>query len=375
MHIVQIVSTYPPYKGGMGNVAARYTSELQKKGHEISVLTPRYRFHDPYPKDGAVHRVKPMFSFGNSAFVPKMYSLLDHGDILHLHYPFYGGAELVGWYKFRHPEKPLVISYHMDNVGSGFIGLFFRLYRRLIMPWILKQADTIIVSSLDYVENSDLQPYLSKIQVEEIPFAISYDFTPIKAKSPHKAFRILFVAGLDKAHYFKGLHNLIDAVSLLVHEHQQGFTPTELELVIVGDGDKKSEYQKRIQEKNIESYVTFAGRVSDHRLIAEYREANVTILPSIDKSEAFGLVLIESMACGTPVIASNLPGVRSVVDHLETGLLVYPNDIADLAMAIDTLATNVDLYDKMQKNTQKIVEKRYRWPKVIEKLEQMYKNV
>ena len=375
MQITHIVSTYPPYRGGMGNVVANYVSELSKNGNEMMVLTPEYRFHDPYPVDGIVFRVKPFFTFRNSAFVPKMYSFLKKAEIIHLHYPFFGGAEIVAWYKYKHPKKPLVITYHMDNVGSGVMGIFFRFYKKLIMPLILRQADQIIVSSNDYGQNSDLSPFYHKLKISELPFGVSGDYSSIAAKAPHTSFRLLFVASLDKAHYFKGLDNLIEALYLLVNEKKQQLSDISLELVIVGDGDMKNHYLQKVKNKGLTDFVRFRGRISNYELIKEYREADVTLLPSIDRSEAFGLVLIESMACGTPVIASDLPGVRSVVDDKENGLLVNPADIADLALAIQTLASDKDMHDLMKKNAQEKVEEKYRWPKIIEKLEKIYRDL
>ncbi len=375
MHITQIVSTYPPYKGGMGNVVESYTKELLKKGHKVRVLTPQYRFHDPYPVQGEVRRVKPVFTYGNSAFVPKLYSCLKKTDVIHLHYPFFGGAETVALFKKLHPETPLILSYHMDTVGDGFLGAIFKLYRKFLFPLILKQADKVLVASKDYADHSALARYKEKVDIVEIPFGVSEAFQAKEQTEDKGPFRLLFVASLDKAHYFKGLHNLLKALSFLQNERKNFKEKRDLHLTIVGDGDQKRFYQGLVKELGLDHLVTFKGRISDSELVKEYKQAHLTVLPSIDQSEAFGLVLIESMACGTPVIASNLPGVRSVVDHLETGLVVHPNDITDLALAIETVVDNPEQYKAMQKASLEKVEKKYRWNKIAHTLEDLYKSV
>jgi glycosyltransferase involved in cell wall biosynthesis len=360
----------------MGNVAESYTKELEKKGCKISVLTPQYPFHDPYPVQGEVTRLKPLFTYGNSAFVPKFYSFLHETDIIHLHYPFFGGAEMVALYKKRYPKKPLVISYHMDTIGSGLLGAFFTFYRKLFFPFIIKQADKVLVASKDYAENSFLAKYNDKVDIVEIPFGVSHHFQE-KAADPSakKPFQLLFVASLDKAHYFKGLHNLLKALSFLANERKNFEKKRDLHLTIVGDGDQKRFYQDLVFDLGLKDLVTFKGKVSDSELANAYKEAHITVLPSIDRSEAFGLVLIESMASGTPVIASNLPGVRSVVDHQKTGLVVHPNDITDLALAIETIVDNPEKYKEMKKASVKKVESQYRWPKITENLIELYKSI
>ena len=143
-HIVHIVSTYPPYRGGMGNVAAQMVAGLKEKGARVNVIAPQYGHQPEDDTDaGNIHRLKPWFSYGNSAFVPNMYSLLKKADLIHLHYPFFGGAETVAWFKKKHPNIPLVITYHMDVEGSGLLKAFFQIYAKTFLPWILGKADKI----------------------------------------------------------------------------------------------------------------------------------------------------------------------------------------------------------------------------------------
>ena len=111
--------------------------------------------------------------------------------------------------------------------------------------------------------------------------------------------------------------------------------------------------------------------VVNEELVKAYQSSDLTILPSIDASEAFGMVLVESMACGTPVIASDLPGVRTVVSNV-TGLLVQPNLVDSLASAIDTFIKQPSQLIELRKASAERAEEKYGWPRIIDKLEQIY---
>ena len=114
--------------------------------------------------------------------------------------------------------------------------------------------------------------------------------------------------------------------------------------------------------------VEFVGGVSDEELVKLYQRAAVTVLPSIDQSEAFGIVLVESMACGTPVISSDLPGVRSVYENNVSGFSVAPKDIKALAEKISYVLDNPDKAREMGQAGRNLVEKRYDWNVIADKL-------
>jgi glycosyltransferase involved in cell wall biosynthesis len=104
----------------------------------------------------------------------------------------------------------------------------------------------------------------------------------------------------------------------------------EVSLLVGGDGESKQQYES-LARLRLGDRAQFLGDVPDELLPAYYRAADVVALPSTDRTEAFGLVLVESMACGTPVVASRLPGVRTLVQEGATGFLVEPGDAIDLA--------------------------------------------
>ena len=177
----------------------------------------------------------------------------------------------------------------------------------------------------------------------------------------------MLVAGLDVPHYFKGVELFIQAVLEL---------PAIVKGLIVGDGNLRSTYEQQVHKLDGENRILFAGRVSDAELPDYYRLADVTVLPSLTMGEAFGLVLVKSMACGTPVIASNLPGVRTVVDDGRDGYLVQPGDRADLQTGLNRiLSLPSAARQAMGAAGRRKVEQHYTWAKAGERLETIYRQL
>jgi glycosyltransferase involved in cell wall biosynthesis len=175
---------------------------------------------------------------------------------------------------------------------------------------------------------------------------------------------VLFVGGLDSAHYFKGVSVLIDALAYLDGVHA----------MIVGDGDLRASYEAQAQTV-AKGRVHFAGKVPLGELIALYQAATVTVLPSTTQGEAFGMVLIESMACGTPVVASDLPGVRTVVNNGVDGLLVAAGDATRLAGALAHFTDDTTTTRTMGEKGRAKVSRHYAWPHIGDRLEQLYRQV
>jgi glycosyltransferase involved in cell wall biosynthesis len=339
---------------------------LMSRGHEVTVMTPDYGGNQP--SEANVMRIKPTFSSGNAAFVPSVYGMMPQADVLHLHYPFFGGAETAAYYAYRHPNTKFVVTYHMDTVGSGVKKMFFQTYKALCLSAILSQARAVTVSSLDYAATGALAPMLPRLPVSELPFGVDGRFVPAsRSNDASGPLRLLFVGGLDTAHYFKGLHILFAALKGLSEPQRKSVT-----LDIVGDGDAKSGFESLAAETGMGEQVRFRGSLSETDLVTAYQQADLTVLPSIDRSEAYGLVLLESMACGTPVVASRLAGVRTLVEEGQTGFLVEPGDPLALRNRLSACIESPSLLPAMRENAARGIEERHRWPCIIEQLEALY---
>jgi glycosyltransferase involved in cell wall biosynthesis len=379
--IAQLVCTLPPYKGGIGNSALQFSELLQKKGIEIINFTPNYssfkkqlKFIDKRGVKIKTHFLPPLLKYGNAALLPGLIKIMPKYDIVYLHYPFFGGAEMVWLAKniFRRKFK-LVIHYHMDVVGLSLGAKLFQLPSLLIFNSLFKKADAITCANLDYIKHSKLQNIYHKYpeKFSEIPFGVDTNrFFPKKKKDNGKL-TILFVGGLDKAHYFKGVEYLIEAARIL----KKKITGISWKVHIVGEGELKKYYQNKAKEAGLEDYMDFKGGVSQERLTQEYQESDIFVLPSINKGEAFGMVLLEAMACGTPVIASDLPGVRSVFKNGKQGYTVMPKNAQELAEKIKLLIADPEQRQVMGGNALKLVKEEYKLERTGEKLEKMIKKI
>ena len=382
MKVAIVTPTFSPYAGGIGNVAAFNARELVKLGHEVTVFTPFYEKVKEEAKDLKVLRVKPLIKYGNAAFAPALRWLLKGYDIIHLHYPFFGGAEVIWCHKgkFKKQGSKIVLHYHMDVVGKMAMRAIFKFHNMFLLPRIIKVADLVILTSLDYGQNSNISKQLEKHPEKfvEVPNGVDvFNFSPRQKdnellkkhdiKADDKV--VLFVGGLDKAHYFKGIEYLIEAMNWL---RQASY---DWKLVIVGEGELKGVYQDLAGQFKLHLRTIFTGYVSNQDLPKYYNLADVVVLPSVDKSEAFGLTLVEAMSCSKPVIGSDLPGVRSVITEKMDGLLVEPRDAKDLANKINFILTNPDVaFDFGRAGRRKALLK-YDWKKIGEKLDEIYRQV
>ena len=371
--IAHVVCTYPPYRGGMGGVAFEYVEQLRARGYNVHVFTIRDREVEDDPR--YVHRIPSIVHIGNAGVLPSLFHRLAGFDLVHLHYPFFGGAEPVIVRKAMRPDQGLVMTYHMDAVADGMKGAIFSAHRRLLFPWLVNRVDRILVSSLDYAKHSALAELEVMDRIEEHPFGIDLDrFHPGEEKAlretyaiPHHKPILLFVGGLDTAHAFKGLPQLFTAL--------QGLLNYEWHLMIVGDGELKETYRAQAQSMDLEAHVTFAGSVSHEDLPRYYRLADFHVFPSTKRAEAFGLVALEAAASGIPSIASDLPGVRTVVLDVATGLLVPPGDVEELRKAILLFLEQVDLRERLGLSARGNAEQKYAWTPLIDRLIETYDSV
>lgn len=162
--------------------------------------------------------------------------------------------------------------------------------------------------------------------------------------------QIAFVGRLDP---IKRIDDLIEAIGLL---------PDSFRLNIWGEGSERTRLETMVESKRMSDRITFHGATTD--LVSAYQLADLLVLPS--DAEGFGLVLIEAMASGVPVIATNAPGIRDVVRDQQTGLLVGPRDPVALARAIQSLATDPVIRERIIRNGLTHVGQNYSWDRIIE---------
>ncbi len=369
MRIAYVVPTFPPDKGGMGNAAYHMAVKTVEMGHEVVVFTPLYRnLKETVNNHFKVVRVRPFVKYGKAAFVPQLLFHLWNFDIVHLHYPFFGGVEAVWLLKKCKKRLKLIVSYHMDVVGTGLKSAIFRAHTNLFLSRIISSADRVIVSSYDYAEHSYINDLVSREKIVEIPFGVDDMFIPQDKDKElmgrwgitYDELVVLFVGGLE---YFKGVDCLIKSIP---------FLKGKVKLLVVGDGPLMDSCKRLVDNLKLSNKVLFAGFAAEEELVKYYNLSDVFILPSIDRSEAFGIVLIEAMACGKPVISANLPGIRTVIDEKYNGFLVAPGSVPDIAKKIQMLLDSGELRRRFGQNGRRKVLERYNWDEVGKKLNEVY---
>lgn len=331
MRIAFVSAVFPPTRGGMCTVAAAEAIELAKK-HVVTVFTLRT---DNPRKDLLIDRAHdfetvrlqglPRISLGG--FVPQLLWHLRSFDAVYAHLPAYGFMEVLILWKLMTRRK-LVVTVHMDPIGSGLFKLIFKL-ERFVLRAVISRADSIRIST-EHFSRDSLFGGISQNKISIIPFGIDVNkFNPVEGE---KKTVFLFVGRLSRTHYFKGVELLLRAFKSVLEKNGGA------ELLIVGDGDERKNYERVAEKLHISRHVTFLGAVSDEELPGVYSRASCFVLPSTDTSETFGLVLLEAMASGVPVIASRLPGVDSVVSDGYSGHLIEPGNETELVNAMNDAA-------------------------------------
>ena len=365
MNIAQVVCVYPPYKSGTSKVAYEYVKGLRALGHQVEVFTPKYK-NIKKPED-KVNYLRPFLTLGNGAVLFQLLWKLRKFEVVHIHYPFYGSLELISIYTFFRPRKQKIfIHYHMDVEFKSIVMKVLSLPEKLFRKKLFKIASAITISSIDYAKNSQLKRLLLKYRnkLVAIPFGVDSSNIRPNFKKNNKVPELLFVSSLDKAHYFKGLDLLFKAIAEI---------NTPLRLNVVGGGDMTDDYKKMCHNLNIENKVKFLGLLSDSDLIQTYSNSDLLVLPSINRNEAFGLVLLEAMSAGVAVIASDLPGVRKVFNDGQEGYYFKTGESADLKKKIEKIINNHEKMTLMGFKARKLVEEKYSWSIVAKKLEEIYR--
>ena len=370
LRIAHVTATFPPYYGGTGNVCYHNARVLAALGHEVRVLTAAWPGTPDDPDGVSVHRFRPLVRVGNAPVLPGLLPALRGADLVHLHYPFYAGAELVAL-----SRRPYVVTYHQDVELAGWLGRATKLHERTIGRRLLRGAARLCPTSLDYLAYSTVAGVVPPDRIEAVPNGV--DAERYAPGPPDPALRrrhglpddlplVLFVGAMDQPHYFKGVPTLLRALAAV----------PRVAALLVGDGDLRPVYERLRDDLGLGARVAFAGRVSADDLPATYRAADFLVLPSETRGEAFGLVLIEALASGRPVIATDLPGVRSVVAPSQDGLLVPPANPAALAAAIAQIATLPPAERAaMGERGRRKVEQTYTWDRIGARLDRLYRTV
>ena len=371
MHILHVYKDYFPVLGGIENHIKWQAEGMQARGHRVHVLvtntarrTLRQRIQGvPVTKTGRQFNVSSApVSLG---LFQELARLGQDADIVHLHAPYPPGelAQLL-----VRAGRHTVITYHSDIVKQATLLRFYAPF----LHRILDRAHAILVSNPRYPQGSPfLRPRQDKIRV--VHFGIDPTrFQPTEA-SLRRAQELrrrfgpaplaLFVGRLR---YYKGVDVLIQALAL---------TP-EVQGVIVGTGPMEGAARALVHQLGLAERVYFAGHVADADLPAFYQAGDLFVLPSIHRSESLGIVLLEAMASGLPVISTELgTGTSYVNQNNVTGLVVPPRDPAALAQALRRLARHPEQRAALGQAARQRIQEAFSLEQMLDQTERVYREI
>ena len=364
LRVLEVNKAYYPHIGGIETLVKQYSQELGTVCNaDVKTLVCRDgRGKTTREKLDGV-KLTRAGSLGTYFSCPLSFSFIrlfrkiaEEADVVHIHVPFplADAALLLSGFKGR-----VVVSWHSDVVKQKKLMTFYKPF----MMKLLKRADCIITATKGHIDGSDYLPgFRRKCRI--VPYGITpEDYLSVK-RSPFltdrlndkKNIKVFFTGRLV---YYKGVDILLKA-----------FTMTEnCELFIAGTGEMEQELKDFAKRNNIGKKVHFLGFLPDNELKQAYADCDIFVLPSVAKSEAFGIVQLEAMVYGKPVINTKLPsGVPYVSVHGKTGLTVPPSDAKALAEAINTLAADEKMRESFGKAAAERVMTEFSEKNVIRKL-------
>lgn len=359
------------YFSGAGGIES-YTRFVSKaavaEGHEVAVVcsTGNKKYSERYEDKIKIVGLPENASLMNAPITQSMIGVLKKlgPDVIHLHMPNPWAEMNIFLYKMLNPGTRLVATYHSDVISYSPLMKLFSIARfAYLIPSMNVLCDKIIATSENYVRGSLLLT-LARRKVKVIPLGVDIKkFAPSNNKN--RIFTFLFVGRLIP---YKGLEKLIRACNILK------LSGKKFVLKIVGSGKLYSSLRKEVSSLGLNAHVKFCTSVSDKELPKMYRGCDVFVLPSVYKSEAFGLAQLEAMSSGKPVVSTKIrgSGVSFVNRDGVTGIVVRPGDEIALANAMMNLMDNNKLRADMGLNARNRAVKLFDQEKISRRIMEIY---
>jgi len=364
MRIALVTSYFPPHPGGQELHVLKLAQGLVELGHDVTVITSNMDLGDgPEPSDYRVVKL-PFIKIASDVFTFGVGRALREAkpDVIHIHAPI---CIIATQASMRMLNTPLVATYHGDYYKSSFMANVVKALRNHIqLPFVLRNADTI--NALSDNDRRLLTDYgIDPDKIEIIYPGVDLAKFPVDQEtwSPNGK-RILYVGRIV---YEKGVKELITSFGTLSQQEE------DVELVIAGDGDALKDMKALVSRSGLEDRVTFLGWLPHDEIIEQYGQAMVVVLPSF--SEGMPYAVLEAMAAGRPVIASNVSGLRDVVDHQKSGLLYDVSDPDGLREAMLRLVTDPELCRRLGERAREHCQATFGNHRWLEDMVRIYESV
>lgn len=365
---VGMVSPYDYRKpGGVGEHVRHLAAELRNRGTEVKILAPSAGKHEtaveglyplgrpiPVPANGSVARISLSFHLSR-----RIREILDREqfDVVHLHEPLM-------------PALPVtVLRLNSDGVNVGTFHAYARqnlgyYYGRPLLRRLFRRLDACIAVSdpaKSFVSRYFPADYtVIPNGIDPVCFSPSVPPAPGIARPQRQT--ILFLGRLEER---KGLGTLLDAYQLLRQVR------ADCQLAVVGDGPLRRGYERRVEEEGIPD-VRFCGFIAEAEKPGYFTAADIYCAPNTGK-ESFGVILLEAMASGRPVVATAIDGFRQVITDGDQGLLVAPGDEAQMAEALSKLLDSPELRRQMGARG-RVAAEGYAWPLIADRVLAVYES-
>lgn len=362
LRVLHIGKYYPPFRGGMESHLQSLCDELNGMVElKVIVANADWRTTTGLVDGVDVTRVGKLFDFKSAAICPDLVLAIRRAkaDIIHIHWP--NPTAVLAYLASGHRGR-LVFTYHSDIVRQRLLAVAFT----PVLRHVLARAAAIIVTSPNYIEGSDvLTEFRDRCRV--IPFGISVDhfhqYDVHKVRKIREQYGPRIVLGVGRMVYYKGFEYLVRAAALV-----------DAQLLIIGQGPLRKHLGMVAAQLGISDRVTFLSEVDDVR--PYYHAADVFVLSSVMRSEAFGIVQLEAMACGKPVINTQLDsGVPFVSPHGVSGLTVPPADSAALGQAIGQLLDQPDRRSELGNGGRNRVAHKFTVERMVQSTLDLYLDV
>lgn len=334
--ITVVASYFYPKIGGLENYAYNLAKGLNASGkYRVSIITSNHEgggYKQEIIDGMTVHRLPIWIKVSNtpinltwSRWIKDIF-VVEQPDLVHLHSPVPFMADLAAR---AAKDRPVVLTYHSGSMlkGKWPVDILIGLYENTFLAALFRRADAVVAISQEFAKRKFPQ-FAGKTYF--IPTGVDlnrFKKTPLPTGIP----TVTFVGRIEHTSSWKGIEQLLQAMALVIKKRP------DARLELVGGGDAIPHYQDRAQELGISASVIFSGPQIGEDLVDAYRRANVIVLPSTSDSEAFSIALVEAMACGRPIIGTNIGGTPQVIDHEKNGLLVPPSNPEELGKAIERI--------------------------------------
>jgi len=374
--VLFVNSYFPPWRGGAETYVYNLSKQLRHRGHEVKVICGNA------PLDVGlqvldkveIERLRITGRIYGTPIIPELPLKLacEDADIIHANFPSPFNAYFASATS-RLKHIPAVLTWHNDLPPvTTAAKILVQIHDHLVLPSYISQFSFLVATSELYAKTSrilsmrkehvvviengvDAQRFNPSIHADDLRSQLKLDKSRV----------VIFVGALTRWHGYKGLDVLMKSIAMLKHQR------TPIKLLVVGAGDLSDRYCHLAAGLGIGNYVIFAGNVPDDELPKYYAASDVLVLPSKDRSEGFGLTILEANATGKPVIGTDVGGIPSVIRNGYNGLLVPPNDYEALAQTIIKALENEQSLRQMGKNGRALAE-RFDWSIVAEKTEKLY---